>query len=153
MNSVTPLVPSRPRMVGASVVVDAPADAVFALLANPHRHHEVDGSSTVGTQVIGPRELQLGDKFRVSMKLKGIPYSMTSTVSDLIPGRVVEWQLPAGHRWRWEIAPEGEGTRVTEIFDWSGSKIPVVLEKLKAPERNAKSIEASLSRLALLRLT
>lgn len=152
MSDVTPLQSARSRTVGATTLVDASADAVFALLTDPRRHHEVDGSSTVGTEVIGPRELMLGDKFRVSMKLKGIPYAMTSTVTDLIPGHVIEWQLPAGHKWRWEITPENGRTRVTEIFDWSGAKIPWLIEKIQAPARNAQSIEQSLRRLGLLRL-
>lgn len=152
MSAITPLASSRRRSVGASVVVDATPAAVFALLADPRRHHEVDGSSTVGTEIIGPRELMLGDKFRVSMKLNGIPYSMTSTVIDLIPGRVIEWRHPFGHSWRWEMVPEGEGTRVTEIFDWSGSKSPWLIEKINAPARNAENIRASLERLSRLSL-
>lgn len=154
MSVVTPLPSPRPRTVGASIVVDAPASAVFALLADPRRHHEVDGSMTVGTQVIGPRELLLGDRFRISMKLKGIPYAMTSTVTDLIPDRVIEWSLPAGHKWRWELTPQGDAqTRVTEIFDWSDAKIPWLIEKIQAPARNGRSIEESLKRLAALELT
>lgn len=153
MSEVMPLQLSRPRAVGASVVVDAPAHAVFALLADPRRHSEVDGSSTVGTEVIGPRELLLGDKFRVSMKLNGIPYAMTSTVTDLVPDRVIEWRLPAGHRWRWEMSAEGDRTRVTEIFDWSDSKIPWFIEKINAPRRNAQSIARSLDRLSRLHLS
>jgi uncharacterized protein YndB with AHSA1/START domain len=58
------------RTVSASTVVAAPPDEVFALLANPHRHHEFDGSGTVRGAVSGPERLALGDRFGMSMKIK-----------------------------------------------------------------------------------
>lgn len=128
--------------------VAAPAEELFAMLANPHRHHEVDGSGTVQPEVIGPRELLLGDKFTVGMRLGGVPYRMTSTVTDLVPGRVVEWEHPFKHRWRWEFEPQEDGsTLVTEVFDYSTSRSPRFIERIKAPERDARSIEATLHRL------
>lgn len=141
-------VPTTPGSVSRSTIVEADAAELFAMAANPHRHHELDGSGTVQADVIGPRELQLGDKFRVSMKLKGVPYAMTSTVTRLEQDRVVEWRPPAGHAWRWEFEPAGIGrTRVTETFDASGSTFPPLLKWIRAEQRNAAGIEASLRQL------
>ncbi|GAB97528.1 hypothetical protein BJY21_001802 [Kineosphaera limosa] len=138
------------RRVAYCARVHADAHELWAMLANPHRHHEVDGSGTVKPTVIGPRELILGDRFRVDMAMYGIPYSITSTVTDLVPGAVVEWRHPGGHRWRWEFEPVDDGaTLVTEIFDYTGSPGPVAaaLERLKRPARNADSIRESLANL------
>lgn len=137
-----------PHRVARQARVEAPADELFALLANPHRHHEADGSGTVRPEVIGPRELLLGDRFTVSMKLGPVPYRITSAVTALEPGRVVEWQHPGGHRWRWEFEPQPDGsTLVTEVFDYSAARFPAFIERIKAPERNARNMAASLRRL------
>lgn len=136
------------RRVARQARVNAEAHELFRMLANPHRHHEADGSGTVKPRVIGPRELQVGDRFRVNMRMGGIPYAITSTATDIVPDGVVEWQHPGKHRWRWELEPQEDGsTIVTEIFDYTGSPGAVVLEKLKVPERNALSIEHSLAKL------
>ncbi|MFB9745448.1 hypothetical protein ACFFOU_30410 [Pseudonocardia sulfidoxydans] len=45
------------RTVTASTVVAAPPATVFALLADPHRHHEFDGSGSVRAAVTGPHRL------------------------------------------------------------------------------------------------
>jgi hypothetical protein len=36
---------------------------------------------------------------------------------------------------------------VTETFDWSTSPVGGVLERLRVPERNLRSVEATLARL------
>ena len=138
---------SGPTCVSRQIVIDTTPEEVFDLLANPHRHHEIDGSGTVKAQVIGPRRLEQGDRFRVSMTKKGVPYSITSTVTRLEPGRIVEWRHPGAHRWRWEFEPTQDGrTLVTETFDYSDSP-GWLMRLIKAPHRNAEGIEASLRRL------
>ncbi|GAB46961.1 SRPBCC family protein [Mobilicoccus pelagius] len=149
MTSPTPA-PAGPTCVARQIVVDAAPTEVFALLANPHRHHEVDGSGTVKQDVIGPRRLAEGDRFRVSMRMLGIPYAITSTVTRLEDDRAIEWRHPGGHRWRWEFEPTGDGrTRVTETFDHTDSP-SWLMRLIKAPERNAEGIEKSLARLQRL---
>ena len=147
MTTPTP-VDAGPTCVSRQIVVDAPCEDVFALLADPHRHHEVDGSGTVKPEVIGPHRLEYGDRFRVSMRMKGVPYAITSTVTRLEPGRVVEWRHPGGHRWRWELSPVGESaTQVTEVFDYRGTRLPWLMALLGFPRRNAAGIERTLAAL------
>lgn len=137
-----------PRRVVRQAYVDGRARDLYLILANPHRHHEVDGSRSVKRDVIGPRELQVGDRFRVPMRMFGVPYAITSTCTDLRSERLVEWRHPAGHRWRWEFVPQAEGgTLVTETFDYTTSKFPKLIEFLRAPQRNGKGIKKSLVRL------
>lgn len=136
------------RRVARRARVNAEAHELFRMLANPHRHHEADGSGTVKPTVIGPRELQTGDRFRVSMSMFGMPYAITSTATQIEPDRVVEWQHPGKHRWRWELEPQEDGsTIVTEIFDYSQSRAAAVLERMKVPARNSISIRDSLAKL------
>lgn len=135
--------------------VAAPAEELWALLADPHRHHEVDGSGTVQATVVGPHRLATGDRFTVRMRKFGVPYRMTNTVTEAEPSRVIEWRHPGGHRWRWEFLDAGDGaTEVTETFDYSHlSKAAMRVHELaRTPQDNARGIRASLTRLAALHL-
>lgn len=138
------------RRVSYTTEVATPADELFALVADPHRHRELDGSGTVRDTVKGPHRIAEGDRFSVKMRRFGLPYRITSRVTELVDGRVVEWRHPAGHRWRWEFEPTASGTRVTETFDYS--EVPgvqaKVLELLRAPADNAVGIRRTLEKLA-----
>jgi uncharacterized protein YndB with AHSA1/START domain len=149
-NAEVTTVGSGPRKVTRRVRVAAPAAEVFALVDDPHRHAELDGSGTVrDVPVKGPHALRLGDRFTVGMKQFGLPYSITSVVTALEPGRLIEWQHPLGHRWRWEMAELEPGvTRVTETFDYSSARSPRTLELLGYPAKNGRGIAATLTALA-----
>jgi hypothetical protein len=138
------------RKVSRAVEVQAPAAEIFDIVADPHRHGELDGSGTVLDAADGPRRLAEGAKFSMKMKQHGVPYRITSRVTDFDDGRIVEWRHPMGHRWRWELTPSSEGsTLVTETFDYSQVD-PVrakALELLGIPKQNAAGIEATLRQL------
>ena len=44
--------------VSRSVEVRAPAADLFAIVADPRRHHELDGSGTVGKNIRAPQTLE-----------------------------------------------------------------------------------------------
>ncbi len=146
------VVDAGPRQVSRSVEVDAPAAQLYAMAADPRRHHELDGSGTVGDNIKVPADLVVGSKFSTRMKMYGVPYRITSTVTELKPNELVEWRHPVGHRWRWEFESlSPTRTRVTETFDYSGAG--AVKNGLKYYERtgfrkaNAAGIEATLAKL------
>lgn len=143
-------VDSGARKVSRQVAVHAPAAEVFALVADPHRHPDLDGSGTVReTAVTGPDRLSKGAKFTVGMRAHGVPYKITSTVTAFDDDRLVEWQHPAGHRWRWELAEVEPGvTEVTETFDYSTSRAPRLLELFGYPKINGEGITKTLRALA-----
>ncbi|MFG1610762.1 SRPBCC family protein [Actinoplanes sp. NPDC049265] len=138
------------RRVSRRVAVNAPAAEIFALIADPHRHAELDGSGTVrDVPVKGPHTLTVGDRFTVGMRQFGLPYSITSVVTGLEPDRLVEWRHPLGHHWRWELAETTPGvTEVTETFDYSTARSPRVMELLGYPGKNAHGITETLGALA-----
>ena len=47
-----------PSQVGRTVEVQAPAPELFAIVADPTRHHELDGSGTVRGQYSYSREIR-----------------------------------------------------------------------------------------------
>jgi hypothetical protein len=141
-----------PRQVSRTVEVAAPAADLYAMTSDPRRHHELDGSGTVGDNITVPDALLLGSKFSTKMKMYGLPYRITSTVTELKPNEVFEWRHPLGHRWRWEFAAlSPTQTRVTETFDYrdagafkNGLKY---YERMGFVKANAKGIEATLAKL------
>ena len=135
------------RTVTRQVVVNASAATLFAMLADPRRHGEVDGSGTVLSNVKGPERLTAGAKFSVAMRMYGVPYRITSRVTAFEDDRLIEWRHPMGHLWRWTFHERDGRTTVTETFDYNGSRSPKVLEILKMPALNAKGITATLAGL------
>lgn len=135
------------RRVSASTVVAAPPAAVFAMIADPRRHGEFDGSGTVRDAVSGPATLSLGAEFGMKMQLGPLHYRIGSTVVEFEPDRLIGWQHFGRHVWRYELDAVDGGTRVTETFDYGPARAPRFLELLGYPERNAAGIRATLARL------
>ncbi len=145
-------VDAGPKQVSRAVEVQAPAGELFAIVANPHRHHELDGSGTVRDNISGPERLSQGARFATKMTMFKMPYRITSTVTALEPDRLIEWRHPFGHHWRWEFAAiSPTTTRVTETFDYRTAG-PVKnglkwYELTGFVKRNAAGISSTLSRL------
>ncbi|MGH3726869.1 MAG: SRPBCC family protein [Mycobacterium sp.] len=145
------VVDAGPRQISRSVVVSAPAAELFAMVADPRRHHELDGSGTVGQNIRTPDHLEVGSRFSTEMRMYGLPYRIISSVTQLVPDSVIEWRHPFGHRWRWEFdALSPTSTRVTETFDFrNAGRIRNLLNyKLTGfVKGNTSGIEATLRRL------
>ena len=139
------------RQVSRAVVVAAPPQEIFDLLADPRRHPELDGSGTLTGRPTGPDRLSLGARFGMSLHFHGVPYRVTNTVVEFVEGRLIAWRHFYRHVWRWELEPvdvDGEpGTRVTETFDWGPAMSPQLLEWGKYPGLNARGMEQTLSQL------
>lgn len=143
------VVETGPQQVSRRSVIAAPAADLFALVADPHQHGELDGSGTVRDTVSGPQRLAEGAKFSVRMTQFRLPYKITSVVTAFEPDRLIEWRHPLGHRWRWTFAETTPGhTAVTETFDYNGLGLRGrLLEISRFPAKNGKGIEATLSAL------
>ena len=76
-------------VVSVERVIDAPPEAIFALLADPRRHRDFDGSGTVGDAKDLPDRLRLGSTFGMSMK-QGVSYSMVNEVVEFEAGLFAE---------------------------------------------------------------
>ena len=128
--------------------VPAEPQAIFDLLADPAQHPQIDGSGSVRSSVTdAPERLALGSKFSMSMKL-GMPYKITNEVVEFDEPLLIAWQHMGKHIWRYRLRPVEGGTEVTEEFDFRPARSATVLKLSGAPKRNAKSIEATLDRLA-----
>jgi uncharacterized protein YndB with AHSA1/START domain len=145
------VVDAGPRQVSRSVEVAAPAEELFAIVADPRRHGELDGSGTVRENASAPAKLVAGARFSTKMRMYGLPYRITSTVTAIKPGALIEWRHPFGHHWRWEfdeISPTL--TRVTETFDFRDTGVKDRLNYytlMGFAKSNASGIVATLTKL------
>ncbi|WP_216205734.1 SRPBCC family protein [Amycolatopsis aidingensis] len=139
------------RQVSATRTVSATPEQIFELLTDPAKHPLIDGSGSVlAARSQGPRRLELGSRFGMDMKM-GASYKILNTVVEFEENRLIAWRHFNGHRWRWRLEPAGDGvTRVTETFDWSTARIPLLISLSSFPKRNKAAIEKTLDRLAEL---
>src|ERR1700735_2554975 len=117
--------------------IEAAARPIFEILANPQRHMEFDGSDMLRGTVLGRPISDVGDTFTMKMHRLGDDYLMLNYVVEFEPDRRIFWEpaagdpsraedndpakvgIPAGYRWGYILAPDGEdATVVTEVFDY-----------------------------------
>lgn len=143
-------------VVSVERVIPATPAAIFALLSDPHRHHEFDGSGTVREAKNVPAKLELGSRFGMSMRL-GVPYAMVSEVVEFEQDQRLAWQtLPparfaerwaGGRIWRYELEPVEGGTKVTESWDISQEAFATKRVVRAAAAKTRKNMAATLVRL------
>jgi hypothetical protein len=137
------------KIKSARIVINAPADKIFAILSNPHRHKEIDGSATIQENISGPDELVLGSKFGMKMHL-GIDYRIMNTVVEYKENELIAWRHLGRWIWRYELVNIGpQTTEVTETFD--ASRAPLIakawLSFRKAYPWTQKAVAKTLVRL------
>jgi uncharacterized protein YndB with AHSA1/START domain len=153
------------RQLEVSETVPASPDKVFALLADPARHTEIDGADMLRGFDSGQSPVTaVGDTFVMNMAQEGLgDYQMRSEVVDFEPNRRIVWAPapyppdvlshligdldPSGHTWSWELEPTADGgTKVTHTYDWSGVQDERALELY--PRVTEEQMSASISRVA-----
>lgn len=136
------------HQVSYTLNIAAPVEKVYAVISDPHRHHEFDGSGTVRSRARGPHNLTEGARFSVHMRKFGLPYRLPLTVTRAESLTVVEWKQPTGHRWRWELDGDSQNTQVTETYDASEqNRLARRILGQRILNQNAENIYQSLLRL------
>jgi hypothetical protein len=106
---------------------------IFAVLADPSRHCTTEPTDWVRDAVDAAPITATGQMFAMNMFLEraGGHYVTHNLVNVFEKDRAIGWipgQLdetgnhsPGGWFWRYDLAPNGEGTDVTLTYDWSGT--------------------------------
>ncbi|HEX3332972.1 MAG TPA: SRPBCC family protein [Acidimicrobiales bacterium] len=146
-------------VVSVERVINAPASSIFAIVSDPSRHAEIDGSgSVVRLKTNAPPHLALGSTFGMSMKL-GVPYSMSNEVIALEPDKQIAWQTTlsgplgrfiGGRIWRYELEPADGGTLVRETWDIRQDKQRFMLRAGPVGKQTASAMSRTLEALAKL---
>jgi hypothetical protein len=147
--------------VSVERVISAPADAIFALIADAGRHSEFDGSGTVGHSTQPSQPLSFGSTFGMSMRGRPeslfLPYRTTNTVVEFELDRRIAWKttigplgLIGGRIWRYELSSADGGTLVRETWDISEDRQRPMLRLGSTPQQAEDGMRATLKRLAAL---
>jgi hypothetical protein len=138
---------AKTQIVSVERFIPAAPGLIFEILADPRQHSKIDGSGTVKVaKVSAPSRLSKGAKFTMDMKV-GIPYKMTNTVVEFEENRCIAWQHFGGHIWRYILEPVDGGTKVTEQFDYNGSKSVLMLKLRGSMASNEKSMLKTLENI------
>jgi uncharacterized protein YndB with AHSA1/START domain len=127
--------------VSATTIINAPAEAIFAVLADPANHAAIDGTGWVRESLDGQPLTEAGQVFRMAMYHPNHPdrnYQMANRVQAFDSPRAISWEPGTdsgdgdlkfgGWIWGYELAPaEAPGTKVTLYYDWSA--VPESLRK------------------------
>ena len=140
------------RITSASRTIRAPAAEIFELIADPTRQVEWDGMDNLREANTGQRVRAVGDVF-VMTTTRGMVRA--NHVVEFDEGRLIAWMPaevdaePIGHLWRFELEPDGAGTRVTHTYDGTKLSDESRLERARwtTSERLADSLEG-LARVA-----
>ena len=135
------------RVKSARVIINAPSQQIFAVIANPYRHPEIDGSGMVKGNIKGPKELVLGSKFGVGMKQLRIPYRQFNKVVEYKKNELIAWNNLSPSRWRYQLkAIDDNSTEVISSYD---GRIPFLLHWYANHEFKwaPKALAATLDRL------
>ncbi|MEU9112593.1 SRPBCC family protein [Streptomyces sp. NPDC048483] len=146
------------RSISVTRDIDGTPQQLFAVLRDPARHAELDGSGMLRGRPDGPSLLGPGDRFSMGMRQGRIPYRSVNVVVEYEKDRLIAWEtwgefrgrrLVGGQRWRYELAATGATTHVTHTYDWSRARLPrLVIELPGYPKRMGPAMTTTLERLA-----
>jgi len=108
--------------------IEAPAATIFAVLADPSRHTDIDGSGMLRGSTSSDPVVKVGDVFEMKMFYEQFgDYVMANHVVEYDVDRRIAWEPERidvrddgmwHHRWGFELSPDGAtATTVTEFYD------------------------------------
>jgi hypothetical protein len=105
-----------------TVHMKAPADRVYDLVSDVTRIGEFSPETFEAEWLGGATGPAVGARFRghVNRNNRGVKYWTECRVTEATPGKAFAFDVVMGDRvvnsWRYDIAPAGDGTDVTESF-------------------------------------
>lgn len=147
--------------MSTACIINAPAETIFAVLADPTTHQAIDGTGWVRESLDGKRLTEVGQVFRMAMyhqNYGGMHYEMANRVEVFQPPHAIAW-LPGqgaddanldfgGWIWRYDLKPVGDDrTEVTLTYDWS-TVPPAIREHIGFPPFDRQHLDNSLKHLA-----
>jgi len=149
--------------VSATMVINAPAEAIFAVLTDPAKHAAIDGTGWVRETLDSKPLTAAGQIFRMSMYHPNNPngnYQTANRIQVFDPPSTISWETGydpgdgrlrfGGWFWRYDLTPAGpSNTSVTLTYDWSAAP-DSVRERIGFPPFPPEHLGRSLDHLAEL---
>ena len=148
---------SDDKKITVSRTIDASPQEVWAVISNPARHREIDGSGQIVSDEKTDRITANGQVFTMNRDapLMGGDYQTDNHVTGYDENRLLAWQTapagiePKGWEWLYQLTPEGpNSTQVQLTYDWSKVTDKELLKKVSFPLIQEDALEDTLSRLA-----
>jgi hypothetical protein len=149
--------------LSATKIMNASAEVVFAVLADPAKHAAIDGTGWVREPVDSKPLTAAGQVFRMAMYHPNHPdrtYQVANRVQVFDPPKAIAWEPGqdtddggltfGGWVWRYDLTPVGSSdTRVTLSYDWSA--VPdAIRQHIGFPPFPAEHLDNSLAHLSEL---
>jgi hypothetical protein len=148
----------------ASTTIKASPEAVFAVLAEPSAHPDIDGTGWVSGPLDSDRITNAGQMFRMAMYHENHPdknYEIANRVEVFDEPRAIAWQPGSespetgelsfgGWIWRYDLeAAAPSRTMVTLTYDWSAAP-PQIRQTIQFPPFGQDHLDNSLEHLSKL---
>jgi uncharacterized protein YndB with AHSA1/START domain len=139
-------------IVQRNVQIEASPHETMALCSDASRWPDwYPGMTEVDLVAPFPEE---GGKVAFKVKSAGMSMSITETVLAYQPGKLLLLQMEGilSGRARWELTPDGDGTRLTTTFDYAlpGGVFGKLADALIVEHMNRKSLEGALNNFKAL---
>lgn len=152
------------KKLQASKVINAPADDIFTLLADPSRHTELDGADMLrGAEGDAVPIAGIGQAFTMNMHHPDLgDYRIVNSVTAFVPGSRIGWaprvdptselaeklgEMDAsGHTYTYDLSEVDGGTEVTQTYEWMSVKDPNF--EAMFPRVSQEQLAATLDRIA-----
>ena len=142
--------------------IEATAEALFAVLADPSEHATIDGTGWVRDPIDGQELTREGQIFRMAMYHDNHPeksYEVANKVVLFDPPNAIAWKPGqaaddtdelqfGGWVWRYDLTPGNASTTTVMLsYDWSG--VPAELRQfIQFPPFGQDHLDQSLQHLA-----
>jgi carbon monoxide dehydrogenase subunit G len=139
-------------IVQRNVQIKASPQETMALLSDASRWPDwYPGMTKIDITAPFP---ETGGKVAFKVKSAGISMAITETVLEYQPDKLQVFQMDGilSGRARWELIPEGDGTRLSTTFDYAlpGGALGKIADALIVKRLNAKSLEEGLANFKAL---
>jgi len=140
-------------MTRRSVLVKAPAESIYRLVADPMRMAEWSPECARCRWTGRIHAPQVGARFRGTSRNGRRRWTTTSTVVDVRPNEVFAWQVTYFHRpvarWEYRLQPGPDGIELVESVEDRRGRVlravsPLITGSPDRDERNAETMATTL---------
>jgi len=140
-------------MTERSIVIDAPAQRVYALIADPMRMAEWSPECVACRWTGASTHAEVGAQFRGTSRNGRRRWTTTSKITEMRPDELFAWEVtyfqqPVA-RWEYRIEPCAEGVRLVEAVDDRRGRIlravsPLITGSPDRDQRNGATMDSTL---------
>ena len=140
-------------MTDKSIIINAPADVVYDLVADPMRMADWSPECVRCRWIGDATAPAVGARFRGTSRNGRRRWTTTSTITEMRPGEVFAWEVtyfrqPVA-RWEYRLEQDEDGVRLVESVDDRRGRLlravsPLITGSPDRAKRNADTMESTL---------